>query len=118
MPRAKLTRVELSETGAVYRIGPHGRRTLLKGKTDWKRLATMTEEEIVARALGDPDNPPLTDEQLKTMRPLKKPITIRVDYDVWNWFRGREGKYQSHMNAALREYMNTNAKKKRARPRT
>jgi uncharacterized protein (DUF4415 family) len=117
MARTKLTRVELSPSGGVYKIGPGGRRTLLKGKTDWKRIAAMTEEEIVANALSDPDNPPLTEEQLKMMRPLKRPITIRVDVDVWKWFRARGGRYQTHMNAALREYMNANAKKKRPRPR-
>ena len=35
-----------------------------KSGTDWNRLASMTEEEIYANALSDPDNPPLTDEQL------------------------------------------------------
>ena len=113
MARPKITRVELREDGGVYKIYPDGRRRRLKGRTDWKRIAAMTEEEILANALSDPDNPPLTDEQLKMMRPLKRPITIRIDFDVWNWFRRRGGKYQTQMNAALREYMNANAKKKR-----
>lgn len=117
MAQTRITRVQLSPGGGVYKIGPGGRRTLLKGKTDWKRIAAMTEEEIVANALSDPDNPPLTEAQLKMMRPLKQPITIRVDVDVWNWFRARGGKYQTHMNAALRAYMNAKAKKKRPRAR-
>jgi len=33
-------------------------------KTDWERFDKMTEEEVYANALSDPDNPPLTDEQL------------------------------------------------------
>jgi putative transcriptional regulator len=37
-------------------------------KTDWERLRNMTEEEIEANALSDPDNPPLTDEELKRFR--------------------------------------------------
>jgi putative transcriptional regulator len=31
---------------------------------DWRRLDAMTDDEITAAALADPDNPPLTDEQL------------------------------------------------------
>lgn len=33
-----------------------------RGKTDWERLRAMTEEEIEANALSDPDNPPWTEE--------------------------------------------------------
>ena len=35
---------------------------------DWKRLDAKTDEEITAAALTDPDNPPLTDEQLANFR--------------------------------------------------
>ena len=35
---------------------------------DWQRLNDMTDEEINARALTDPDNPPLTEEQLARVR--------------------------------------------------
>ena len=37
--------------------------------TDWNRLAVMTEEEIQANAASDPDNPPLSDEELDAFRP-------------------------------------------------
>jgi len=46
-------------------------------KTDWARLAAMTEEEIEANALADPDNPPLTDEELARLRPVPQPRRIR-----------------------------------------
>ena len=35
---------------------------------DWARLDALTDEEITAAALSDPDNPPLTDEQLARFR--------------------------------------------------
>ncbi len=38
--------------------------------TDWARLAAMTEDEIEANAANDPDNPPLTDEELAELRPV------------------------------------------------
>ena len=39
-----------------------------RGKTDWKRLDAMTDEEVHAAALSDPDNPPLTEEALTRFR--------------------------------------------------
>ena len=36
----------------------------LAGNTDWARLDAMTDEEITAAALSDPDCPPSTPEQL------------------------------------------------------
>ena len=35
-----------------------------KGKSRKEFLENMTEEELLRRAESDPDNPPLTDEQL------------------------------------------------------
>jgi hypothetical protein len=35
---------------------------------DWARLDAMTDQEIEAAATSDPDNPPLTDEQLAEAR--------------------------------------------------
>jgi putative transcriptional regulator len=39
-------------------------------KTDWERVRNMTDEEVEAAALSDPDAQPLTDEQLaRAFRP-------------------------------------------------
>jgi putative transcriptional regulator len=46
-------------------------------KTDWARIAAMTDEEAHQNALADPDNPPLTDEQLSRMRRVPNPQEIR-----------------------------------------
>lgn len=35
---------------------------------DWAKLDARTDKEIEAAALSDPDNPPLSDEQLAQMR--------------------------------------------------
>ena len=48
-----------------------------ESKTDWDRLANMTEEEIEANTLSDPDNSPLTEEELVRMRLLPIPKRIR-----------------------------------------
>ena len=45
-------------------------------------------------------------------RPLKKPITVRLDADVLAWFK-REGKrYQTRINLALRKVMEREMKAK------
>lgn len=45
--------------------------------TDWERVLAMTEEEIEANALADPDNPPITAEELARMRVFPHPRRIR-----------------------------------------
>ena len=37
---------------------------------DWAKIDAMIDEEIEAAARSDPDNPPLTDEELAQMRPV------------------------------------------------
>lgn len=49
--------------------------------------------------------------QLHTMkisdfyRPLKKPVTLRLDADVIAWFKKDGTRYQTRINAALRKVM-------------
>ena len=38
-------------------------------------------------------------------RPIKKSATIRFDADILAWFKARSPKYQTAINAALREYI-------------
>lgn len=47
------------------------------GKTDWTRVAALSGEQALLNALADPDNPPLTDEQLARMRRVPDPQEIR-----------------------------------------
>jgi hypothetical protein len=37
-------------------------------QVDWAKIDAMTDEEIEAAARSDPDNPPLTNEELAQMR--------------------------------------------------
>ena len=68
------------------------------------RLAARPDDRI---DLSDiPEVPDWSDGVVgKFYRPIKKPISIRVDADVLAWFRTQGGKYQAVMNEALREYM-------------
>ena len=38
------------------------------GGTDWAKVDALTDEDVIARALTDPDNPPRTPEQLARAR--------------------------------------------------
>jgi len=51
--------------------------TLPRGDTDWARLNAMTDEEVVAAALSDPDAQPLAPEQLAKMRRVSRVKVLR-----------------------------------------
>ena len=66
-----------------------------------------------AQAIDYSDTPELSDEwflraaregQLTTP-PAKKPISIKLDEDVLVYFKGQGTRYQTHINAVLRAYM-------------
>ena len=49
----------------------------MKTKHDWSRVDALTEAEIHAAALADPDAQPLTEERLAKMRQLPRTRGIR-----------------------------------------
>lgn len=63
--------------GTMVQVMPDGTTQPLASKTDWSRLDAMTDEEIHAAALADPDAQPLTEEQLARMKPAPRAKTIR-----------------------------------------
>jgi uncharacterized protein (DUF4415 family) len=81
------------------------------GGTDWERLRAMTEEEIEQNALEDPDNPPLTEDEIARLElvlpedRVKVPVYIRLDPDVLDFFKSGGPGYQTRINAALRQHM-------------
>lgn len=77
MNEAQMTRVMVLPDGTVVEILADGSTRPLEDTTDYARLAAMTEDEIEANALGDPDNPPFTDEELAGLRPAPNPKRIR-----------------------------------------
>jgi uncharacterized protein (DUF4415 family) len=85
------------------------RRAKGNGRTDWRRLGSMSDREVQRRAKADPDAQPTDADFWKNARvvvpPGKRPVTVRIDADVLEWFKARGPKYQSRMNAVLRSYM-------------
>jgi uncharacterized protein (DUF4415 family) len=81
-----------------------------------EKLAQMDDGDI-----DFSDIPELTDEQLSRAfrpglgRPIKQPVTIRLDTDIVNWFKQHAGDkpYQTEINRVLRQHV-TQARKRRA----
>lgn len=53
-----------------------------EGATSWARLAAMTDEEVLARALADPDARPLDPERLSRMRRVSRVEVLRERLDM------------------------------------
>jgi putative transcriptional regulator len=77
MSESNIVRARRLSDGTVVEELPDGTTRPLPDRTDWARVEAMTEEEIEANALSDPDNPPLTPEELARMRPVPNPRRIR-----------------------------------------
>lgn len=69
-------------------------------------IATIRDDDIDLS-----DIPEISDEQWARAvpnpfyRPVKDQVTLRIDRDVLHWFKLSNDKYQTAINAALREHM-------------
>lgn len=72
--------------------------------TELNRLANLDEDEI-----DTTDIPEVTDWSQavvgKFYRPIKKQITLRIDADILEWFRGQGPGYQTAINQVLRAHV-------------
>ena len=79
-------------------------------KTDWDKVDAKSDEELTQDAYSDPDNPPVTEEflaraeQVQSPTRYKRQVTLRIDSDVLEWFKGKGKGYQTMINAVLRAY--------------
>jgi uncharacterized protein (DUF4415 family) len=81
-----------------------------KLRAQLKVLAAMPESEIDTTEM-----PPVTDwshaVRGQFYRPVKRPLSLRVDADVVDWFQRQGRGYQTRMNLALREYVERRRKR-------
>jgi uncharacterized protein (DUF4415 family) len=64
------------------------------------------------------DLPAMTEEELSRLyRPVKKSVTVRLDADIVAWLKGKGGRYQTHLNAVLRNAMRGEASQLKPRVR-
>jgi uncharacterized protein (DUF4415 family) len=68
-------------------------------RTDWDRLAKMTDEKI-----DYSDIPPLTDAFFARAK-LVLPNAVELDPDILAWFKQRGQNYPTRVNQILREYI-------------
>ena len=84
------------------------KRTIGRGKTNWKKLARMKDSEI-----DTSDIPELDDEWFKraTIRLPRNKVTIsiRLDEDVLTWFKKQGPGYQTKINEVLKMYKDAKA---------
>lgn len=88
--------------------------------SDWARVDAMTEEDIQRGIASDPDNPEMTDEDFAEaviVIPAKVSTHVRIDRDVFEWFRSQGPGHLTRMNAVLRRYY-IHSKGKEARAKT
>lgn len=87
---------------------PAARKTTpTKGRAELVRLRRTTEAEIQRTSPPDLRNLPDTLWQdARVVTPVaKQAISIRLDQDVLEFFRASGPRYQSHINAVLRSYV-------------
>ena len=63
--------------GTLVQVLPDGTTLPLPDRTDWSRVDAMTEEEIHAAAMADPDARPMTPEQMAKARRVPRVKTLR-----------------------------------------
>lgn len=99
-------------TGLVtYRLDPENPPTLTAEEQQaWKELQEMRDEDIDYSDI--PEQPLAGWRRVSDLIPAenKKQITLRLDADVIEFFRGTGRRYQSRINAALRDYVNAQKK--------
>jgi putative transcriptional regulator len=62
---------------STSKVVRYSRKKLPRDETDWARFDAMTDEEVVAAALSDPDAQPLTPEQAARLRPVSRIKALR-----------------------------------------
>ena len=52
-------------------------------------------------------------ERGRFYRPVKQPVTLRIDADVLAWFKAQGEGYQTRMNQVLRQFVSTSTARRR-----
>lgn len=78
-----------------------------------RRRVTTRRKVARLRASADKRKRPrgLTPEWAELYKPIKKPVTLRLDADVLAWFKRQGRGYQTRINRALRKLMLDDRKK-------
>ena len=77
MSKKNIIVAKRQSNGTIIQVLPGGSTKPFKDKTDWDRLRAMTDEEVTASAMSDPDARPMTPEQRRSARRVPRTKTLR-----------------------------------------
>jgi uncharacterized protein (DUF4415 family) len=85
------------------------KRKYVADRTDHQRLKRLTDKEVARATQNDPDNF-LPDAQwfanAKLVTPrTKNVVTLRLDPEILEWFRGNGRGYQTRINTVLKAFV-------------
>lgn len=92
-------------------------RKTLPPLTEGQKARLKALDKIIDQEIDYSDIRKMSDDDLskfqKTYKPLKTPVTARIDVDVVEWLKETSGvgRYQTRMNEVLRKAMNDDARK-------
>ncbi|MDG3443710.1 BrnA antitoxin family protein [Nitrospirillum amazonense] len=76
-----------------------------------KLLAELDELDRDTRPIDTSDAPEITDfsggQRGRFFRPVKVPLSLRLDADVLDWFKRQGAGYQGRINDALRQFIDS-----------
>lgn len=81
----------------------NAKRMKRKSDTELQRLAARPDEDIDLSGIPELDEAFFREAEWRP--PIKKPVTIRLEPDVLEWFRSHGPGYQTRINRQLRRYM-------------
>ena len=61
----------ISMDGAAYHRQSDGSLVPVPDRSDWSRVDQLTDAQLTANALSDPDALPMSDEDWRTAKPVK-----------------------------------------------
>jgi uncharacterized protein (DUF4415 family) len=100
----------LASNEAAVRGGAAGARaSVSRPKT--RNPSTRSQRRKDLNAAASPEGKKKKSFSLQTLRiadlyrPIKKPVTLRLDADVLAWFKKEGSRYQTRINSALRKVM-------------
>jgi uncharacterized protein (DUF4415 family) len=78
----------------------------IKDQTDWNAVRSMKDSDIV----NDDDNPIITPTFWKNAPTVDFPankaqVTLRIDEDTLDWFKGKGKRYQGYINEVLKTFV-------------
>ena len=106
--------MERKRSGSFRRAKRHaskGKRTSVRGKRELAALVALRDADIDTSDISE-----VRDWSKavvgKFYRPLKEPVTLRLDADVIAWLKAEGPGYQTRVNALLREAMSNGSSAK------